>query len=229
MKTEQELKNGARKIKTALEKAKSGRWKTERVMKAINKYGLECVTLDRFSVEDIKILNNLAETADRADRLYEKGDNSNREKGFTYSPYHHVLGKFFQHDIKMIIRKALDTAEWWIEHKYDRDAFVYDAAWLQRLDKFTKDYIDGRFQEANYKLRFMHQIRHIVLFIAKEDPFYTCILKDFINQFVVEFRDGFELTESEQYNLEMGHIGTREEIGARTRAIEDQPWMKRDG
>jgi hypothetical protein len=65
----------------------------------------------------------------------------------------------------------------------------------------------------------MHQIRHIILFMAKEDPFYTCTLKDFINRFVVEFAGGFELTESERLNLDLYHVGTRDEINARGRKI----------
>lgn len=219
MKTEAELKDGAKKIKTALGKTQSGKWKIERLMKVINKHGIECVTLERFSPADIKTLDGVAKTAHLTDRNYEDGDNSDRKDGFTFSPYHHVLGKFFQNDIKIIIRKALETAEWWIVRKYDKDAFVYDAKWLQHLDKFTKDYIEERFQHAQYKLDFMHQIRHIILFIAKEDPFYTCILKDFINRFVVEFADGFELTESERFNLDSYHVGTREEIEDRGREI----------
>ena len=196
-------------------------------MKAINKHGKECILLQYFSPDDLKTLTGIAETAYLVEWQYEKGDNSNRNKGFGGSPYHNLLGRFFQQDIKILIRKALETAEWWIEHKYDKDAFVYDAEWLQRLDKFTNDYIEERFQHADYKLRFMHQIRHIVLFVAKEDPFYTCILKDFINRFLVEFTDGFELTESERYSLDMWHDGTTEEISERSRAPrETQPWMK---
>ena len=196
-------------------------------MKAINKHGKECILLKHFSPDDLKTLVGIAETAELAGRRYEKGDNSDRRRGFTFSPYHHVLGKFFQEDVKILIRKALETAEWWIEHKYDKDAFVYDAEWLKRTDKFTKDYIEERFQHADYKLGFMHQIRHIVLFMAKEDPFYTCILKEFINRFVIEFAEGFELTESERYSLDMWHEGTNEEIREKANAPrETQPWMK---
>ena len=131
----------------------------------------------------------------------------------------------------MLMRKSLDTIEWWIEHKYDKDAFVYDSEWLKRLDTFTEDYIDERFQQAMYKLRIMHQIRHIVLFMAKEDPFYTNVLKDFINRFVVEFKDGFELTDSEIYNRDTFHVGTTKEIAAKgaesKKHPKPQPWMHR--
>jgi hypothetical protein len=219
-KTEAELKKGAKQIKSALEKHKAGKCKIEKVMKAINKYGKECINLQRFDLDDLETLTGIAENADLADRRYEKGDNSERSQGFTRNPYHNVLGKFFQNDIKIIIRKALATAEWWIEHKYDRDAFVYDSEWLQCLDKFAYDYIEERFQHAQYKLDFMHQIRHIVLFIAKEDPFYTCVLKEFVNRFVVEFAEGFELTESERYSLDMWHTGTNEEIRERELALQ---------
>lgn len=204
-------------------------------MKAINKFGIECVQLERgFDVADIKILTQIKETAHLTEREYGKGDNSNRDRGFTHSPYHAIAGRFFQFEIKGLIRKSLDTIEWWIEHKYDRDAFVYDAEWLNRLDKFTDDYIVERFQQAEYKLRIMHQIRHIALFMGKEDPFYTCILKEFcvrIAEFVMANKALFELSESEQYNLNKFHVGTTEEIAIKNREARKnpppQPWMKR--
>ncbi len=230
MKTENELKKGAKAIRSALEKHRSGRYKIERVMKAINKNGMECVQLEHgFTLDDLKAINQLSTTAHLVERGYDTGDNSDRKRGFTHSPYHSVLGKFFQRDIKMIIRKALDTAEWWIEHKYDKDAFVYDSVWLKDLDKFTDEYIEERFQHADYKLRFMHQIRRITYFMAKEDPFYTCVLKEFITRLAKQYPDGIALTDSEQYNLDMWHTGTNEEIRARGRGDrKDTPWMKRE-
>lgn len=224
MKTDKELKNGGRAIKKAFEKYRSGSWKVEKLMKAINKHGKECITLVQFSPADVKELTNLA--AVLTERAYEKGDNSDRKR-FTHSCYHTVLGKFFQEDIKNIIRKALETAEWWIEHKYDRDAFVYDSEWLKRLDKFIDNFIEERFQHAQYKLVIAHRCRHIILFMAKEDRYYGPILKDFINRFVVEFADGVKLTESEQYGLDVFNTGTTAEIAARIETEKEAgTWMK---
>lgn len=204
-------------------------------MKTINRYGIECVQLERgFNVDDLEILTQISETAHLVEREYEKGDNSDRRRGFTHSPYHSVLGKYFQFDIKPLIRKALDTIEWRIKHKYDNDAFVYDSEWLKQTDLFTDDYIEERFQQAPYKLRIMHQIRRITLFMAKEDPFYTCILKEFcarFAEFVTAHKDLFELTESEQYSLTTYHVGTKEEIHVKNQAARidptQRPWMKR--
>ena len=201
-------------------------------MKAINKCGIECVQLERgFDVKDIEILKKLETTAHLTEREYEAGDNSDRNRGFTNSPYHSIAGRFFQFEIKGLIRKSLDTIEWWIEHKYDKDAFIYDSEWIKKTDSFTESYIEERFQQAAYKLRIMHQIRHISFFMAKEDPFYTCVLKEFcvrIAEFVMANREMFELSESERYQLDKWHNGTAEEIRARPRdSIDAQPWMQR--
>lgn len=224
MKTEKERKNGGRAIKKALDRFRSGKWKVEKLMNAINEHGTECITLVMFSPTDIQELNKIA--ANLTEAAYETGDNSDR-KQFKYSPYHHVLGKFFQKDIKNLIRHALETTDWWIRHKYDRDAFVYDSEWLQRLDKFTDDFIEERFQHAQYKCEIMHRIRHITLFIAKEDPYYQPILKDYVNRFVIAFADGVELSEEDRYMLDVCCTGTTEEIQARVAAEQKAgAWIK---
>jgi hypothetical protein len=141
---------------------------------------------------------------------YDEGDNSNRENGFVHNPYHTLKGKFFQHTIKPMIRKAIYGAHAYWLAKYSEDAFVYDDARLKAVDEFTKKFIDAHMAESDgaaYKIEFMHNLRDIVCGMVKEDPFYTSPFWMFINEFVKEFPDGFEMTEAEIYNWEAHHHG----------------------
>lgn len=138
---------------------------------------------------------------------YAEDDNSNRENGFVHNPYHTLKGKFFQHTIKPMIRKAIYGAHAYWLAKYSKDAFVYDDARLKAVDEFTKKFIDEHMAYRDHQLEFMHNLRDIVCGMVKEDPFYTSPFWMFINEFVKEFPDGFEMTEAEIYNWEAHHHG----------------------
>ena len=143
-------------------------------------------------------------------RNYDEGDNSNRENGFVYNPYHTLKGKFFQHTIKPMIRKAIYGAHAYWLAKYSKDAFVYDDVRLKAVDEFARKFIDDHMAESDgaaYKIEFMHNIQDIVCGMVKEDPFYTSPFWMFINEFVKEFPNGFEMTEAEIYNWETYHHG----------------------
>lgn len=220
MKSEKDRRRCARKIKDAIEKHKSGKLKTEKLAKIIDECGIdpEFWTLQ----EQQNLTKFMSKSKIMIGPQYEKGDNTNRSTGFLHSPYFTVKGKFFQNTIKPMIRKAIHMSEWWIINKYDKDAFVYDDLRLKRLDDFLNVYIEKHFRHVEYKIDFMHQIRHIVIFIAKEDPYYTNVFFDFINKFVVEFKDGIELTEKERTTFEIWHVGNSQEIRDKQKEYNEQ-------
>lgn len=210
MKSEKDRRRCARKIKDAIEKHKSGKIKTEKLAKIIDECGIdpEFWTLP----EQQNLTKFMSKSKIMIGPQYEEGDNSNRSTGFLHSPYFTVRGKFFQHTIKPMIRKAIHMSEWWIINKYDKDAFVYDDPRLKDIDDFLNDYVEKHFCHAYYKVEFMHQIRHIVIFIAKEDPYYTNVFFDFINKFVAKYPTGFKMTEKEIKTFDVWHIGDQDEI-----------------
>jgi len=220
MKTEKDRRRCARKIKDAIEKHKSGKIKTEKLAKIIDECGIDP---EFWTLQELKSINEFMQKSKiMIGAQYEDGDNKNRDTGFKFSPYFTTKGKYFQGPIKQMIRKALYMSEKWIVHKYDKDAFVYDDPRLKRLDDFLNEYIEKHFRHAEYKIDFMHQIRHIVIFIAKEDPYYTNVFFDFINKFVVEFKDGIEMTEKELATFEIWHVGDYQEIRDKQKEYNEQ-------
>lgn len=222
-KSDRDKKKCADKIRKNMIKFNNKKISVEKIFKIIEECGYDS---DHWTLAEQQ---NLTDFIDKNRRLvepqYAAGDNSNREKGSTYNPYFTKKGKLFHTTVKQSIRKSIDLAEWLIKNKYDKNAFVYDDPRLKSIDDLLRAYIDDRFKHRDYKVKFMHQIRHIFVFIMKEDPYYTSVGFDFMNLFIMAYPDGFELTESERFNLENYHIGTQEEID--TRIIEYRESLKR--
>ena len=222
-----ECKNCAKKSKDTIKKYKSGKIKLEKAMRTVKNCIEKCgVDHEHWSIGEHKELTGFLGLEKRFLRPYDEGDNSNRTSGFGHNPYSTAKGILFQNTIKPSIRKALQMAEWLIENKYDKDAFIYDDPRLKQLDDYTNDYINAHFAFRKHHLEFMHQIRHIVFFIAKEDPYYTNVLLDFINKFVVEFKDGFELTKKEAEQFEAWHVGTPEQMQKKYTEYRNRPENK---
>lgn len=213
-KSDRDKKKCADKIRKSMVKFNSGKITVERMFKIINDCGYDS---DYWTLAEQQ---NLTDFIDKNRRLVESqyDDNSNRDKGSTHNPYFTSKGKLFHTTVKQSIRKSIDLAVWLIKNKYDENAFVYDDPRLKDLDDFLNEFIEARFQHRSYKIKLMHQIRHIVCFMIKEDPYYTSVAWDGMNQFIKRYPNGFELTKSEQFNLDNYHVGTEEEIQERIRA-----------
>ena len=205
----------ARKILDTLAKVKTGKIRIDKAFKIINEYGIDPEYLSLGEQQQVTAF--IDQHKKYFESQYAAGDNANREKGFKHNPSHSVKGRFFQDHIKHMIRKAIHLSHWWIVKKYDKDAFVYDDPRMKALDTFIEEFIDKHFQQRAYHLEIMHQIRNIALFIPKEDVNYASPFFVFINKFVKEFPDGFELTEKEKYNFRNFHMGTAEEVQKRER------------
>ena len=205
-------KKNYRKVKTAWDKFLRDKSihkvaTFSKFMKTVDKYGIDP---DFFTMQEVTDITQVVDDNEYLIHSVEDGDNKNRQM-FKHNPYHTLKGKFYQHTIKPMIRKAISGAHtYWIA-KYDKDAFVYDDPRLQAVDEFTRDFIDAHMAEndggAMYKIKFMHQIQDILFGMVKEDPFYTSAFWMFCNEFVEEFPDGFEMIESEKYNWEAHHHG----------------------
>jgi len=198
-------KKDAKKVRNALDKMSRGAMKREKFMKIATKYGVDP---EFFSMDEVK---QITEFVNDRKHLYGDnyidGDNSNREQGFKHNPTHTMKGRFYQHAIKPMIRKAIYMAHgWWIA-KYDADAFVYDDSRLKSVDDFAKAFIDEHVQDAAYKTEFMHMMRNIVCGMVKEDPYYTSMFWMFCNRFVEEYQNGFEMTDPELENWRRAHNG----------------------
>jgi len=209
-KTDAEKKKCSRHVLKSMDKFKRGKIKFEKIVNIIMDCGIhpEHLSLDQVN----QITQFMNENKDKVVTQYKDGDNSNRERGSTHNPYTTLKGKIFHTTVKQGILKSINMAEWLILNKYDKNAFVYDDPRLKGIDELLERYIDEKFQHREYKVKFMHQLRHIFCVMMKEDPYYTSVGFDFMNLFIKMFPDGFELTESEQYNLNNYHTGTEEEI-----------------
>jgi len=209
-KSARDRKKCADKIRKSIVKYENDKIPLTKMVKVIEDCGIDSEnwTLD----EQHKLMKFIDQNKMFVHRRYDDGDNSTRFKGFTHNPTHTAKGRFFQNTIKNTIRKALHLADWYIVNKYDKDAYVYDDLRLKGIDDFMNQYIDDKFQHAEYKLEIMHQVRHIFCFMIKEDPYYTSVAYDFFNQFIKKYPTGFTLTKEEQYNFDMWHTGTFEEI-----------------
>lgn len=129
-------------------------------------------------------------------------DNNKTSVGFRFNPYHHVKGKFMQEIIKTAIKSAINFAHAQIIKHYDRDAFMYDDERLKKIDEYCKRYIGKNFQDSYpYKSDFMGKIIDIILFIMREDIYYTSRWLDLING----LPRGHELTEQEKANIKKYH------------------------
>lgn len=129
-------------------------------------------------------------------------DNNKTRVGFTYNPSHHIKGKFFQSIIKSAVKAAINFAHSQILKHYSREAFVYDDERLKAIDEYCKRYIDTNFQNSYpYKSQFMEKVIDIILFIMREDIYYTSRWLDMING----LPRGHELTEIEKENIRKWH------------------------
>lgn len=217
-KKERDCKICVKRSKDAISKHNNGKIKLEKAMKTV-KQCIERCGIDPlvWNMAEQKELTGFLNLEKKLLHPYDDGNNETRESGFKHNPYNTVKGKFFQQTIKKTIMKSLQLTEWGIINKYDKDAFVYDDTRLKRIDEFTEDYINKHFVFREYQSEVMHQLRHIVYFIAKEDPYYTNAFFDFINKFTAEFKDGFELTEKEQETFDKWHVGDHEEVNRKYR------------
>ena len=206
-----ERKKNYRKVKTAWDKFlrdKSPRKaKTfSKFMKTVDTYGIDP---DFFSMQEVQDITQVVNDNKYIVHNVEEGDNSTRSM-FKHNPYHTLKGRFYQHTIKPLIRKAIYGAHaYWIA-KYDNDAFVYDDPRLKDVDDFTRKFIDDHMAEterAVHKLEFMHNIQDILFGMVKEDPFYASAFWAFCNKFVKRYPDGFVMTEMEMHNWEAHHHG----------------------
>ena len=129
-------------------------------------------------------------------------DNNKTSVGFRYNPYHHVKGKLMQGVGKTAIKSAINFAHALILKHYSRDAFKYDDERLKKIDEYCKRYINENFQNSYpYKSVMMQKVVDIILFLAKEDIYYTGRWLEMING----LPRGHELTEQEKANIKMYH------------------------
>ena len=113
MKSEKDRRRCARKIKDAIEKHKSGKIKTEKLAKIIDDCGIDP---EFWTLQELESINEfMSKSKIMVGAQYEEGDNTNRSKGFKFSPYFTTKGKYFQGPIKQMIRKALYMSEKWIK------------------------------------------------------------------------------------------------------------------
>jgi hypothetical protein len=131
--------------------------------------------------------------------------NENRGEGggFTFSPYFHTKGLFFQNVIKKGITTTINITYNQILRFYDKNAFVFEDPRLKKLQLFCKTYVATYYAEEGpggtgiTKLTFMYQFFDIMLFLMKEDIFYRPRFFEFLNN----VPKGWELTDSEIQNL----------------------------
>lgn len=129
-------------------------------------------------------------------------DNNKTSVGFRFNPYYHVKGKFMQGVVKTAIKSAINFAHAQIIKHYDRNAFIYDDERLKKIDEYCKRYINENFQNSYpYKSQFMEKAIDILLFIMREDIYYTSRWLDLING----LPRGHELTEQEKANIKKYH------------------------
>lgn len=218
--TDRNKKKCADKIRKSMVKFNNGKIPVEKMFKIINDCGYDS---DYWTLTEQQ---HLTDFIDKNKRFVKSQytDNSNRDKGSTHNPYFTQKGKIFHTTVKQSIRKSIGLAVWLIKHKYDENAFMYDDPRLKSIDDLLRKYIDEKFQHRQYKVEMMHQIRNIFCVMIKEDPYYTCVAYDFMNLFIKTYPDGFELTKSEQFNLDNYHVGTEEEI--RDRILKSRESLK---
>ena len=125
-----------------------------------------------------------------------EGDNWTRDE-FTFSHYYHPKGKFFANWKSKAIIPAINLAHKMILKGYDMDAYIYDDPRMQKYNDFFKNYIRVNFQDRDYKIDFMNKIVDIILFIMKEDIFYSSRFMDIFNKI-----PHVELTEDQELNIQ---------------------------
>lgn len=132
---------------------------------------------------------------------YPDGNNESRS-GFTYNPYYHPKGKFFQNIVKKALLKCIDWAHTAIVKGYDMDAYKYDDPRLQAINTYMRGYIGTNFIESKpYKFDFMNKMVDIFMFMCKEDIYYRARILDMFKNMPHDY----ELTQLEIENINRWH------------------------
>lgn len=116
--------------------------------------------------------------------------------GFTWNPRHSKKGMFMQHVTKRVFQKMVDFIHNSIL-KYDSDAFVFTDTRLQKLKRYTEEFIID-YIRVQYKKDLIRKITDICLFFLKEDVYYRVLVLRMINT----APSGFDITDDELHYFE---------------------------
>ncbi len=98
--------------------------------------------------------------------------------------------------------KTIDYLNSTITTKYDPDAFVFEDPFLVALRELGRKHIQTYFQWEQNTEEPIIKILDISLNLCKEDMPYRTLFKNFLNELIMTYPNGFELTPAETKHLQ---------------------------
>lgn len=178
-------------------------------------------------------------------------DNNASRVGFTYNPYHHPRGKYYQDVIKIGMIKALDlmyalggggsrVKAWaidrafglstWAVHKlqreeYHSDIYKFEDPRLQFIRRELQDVIVSEFSHQRRKCQFMLKALDIVLSLMKEDIYYRPRFLKVMERIGIAYSirpDMFAIDDTEAQYRDKWNITENEDDFRRTFGLSDR-------